>query len=76
ATLPSNSRKKAFSGKYQVDQKIAIDRFRVTKYIGRLMDEVRRQENRELRKQGMENLIGTKHDWPTNEKNMSVRQKK
>ena len=60
----------------QVDQKIAIDRFRVTKYIGRLMDEVRRQENRELRKQGMENLIRTKHDWPTNEKNMSVRQKK
>jgi len=58
------------------DEKIAFDRFHVAKYIGTAVDEVRRQENRELRKQGIEDLIGTKYDWLTNRRNMSVRQKK
>ena len=58
------------------DEKIAFDRFHVARYIGPAVDEVRRLENRELRKQGIEDLIGTKYDWLTNRKNMPVRQKK
>ena len=58
------------------DKKIAFDRFHVAKYIGAAVDEVRRQEHRELRKEGIHDLTGTKYDWLTNRKNMSARQKK
>ncbi len=56
--------------------KIAFDRFHVAKKIGGAVDKVRRQENRELRKAGIDDLTGTKYDWLTNKQNMSVRQKK
>ncbi len=56
--------------------KIAFDRFHVAKYIGEAVDAVRRQENRELRKEEIYDLTGTKYDWLSNTKNMSPRQKK
>ena len=57
-------------------QKIAFDRFHVAKYIGNGVDEVRKIENRELRKQGMDTLTGTKYVWLRNRKNMSAWHKK
>ena len=57
-------------------QKIAFDRFHVAKYIGNGVDEVRKIENRELRKQGMDTLTGTKYVWLTNRKHMSAWHKK
>ncbi len=56
-------------------EKIAFDRFHVAKYLGAAVDKVRCQENRELMKQGIEDLKGTKYDWLTNLVNMSERQK-
>jgi|GEM_PF-2086283 len=47
----------------------------VAKYLGEAVDKVRRQENRELMKQGMYDLKGTKYDWLTNPANMSEWQK-
>ncbi len=57
-------------------EKITFDRFHVVKYLGAAVDKVRRQENRELMKQGMDDLKGTKYYWLTNPVNMSERQKK
>ena len=56
-------------------EKIAFDRFHVAKYLGEAVDKVRRQEDRELMKQGMYGLKGTKYDWLTNPANMSEWQK-
>ncbi len=58
------------------EKKIAFDHFHVAKYISDAVDKVRRQENRELRKEDNYDLTGTKYDWLTNPKNMSARQKK
>ncbi len=58
------------------EKKIAFDRFHVAKYISDAVDKVRRLENRELRKEDIYDLTGTKYDWLTNTKNMSARQKK
>ncbi len=58
------------------ESKISFDRFHVMKKIVEAVDKVRRQENRELRKAGIEDLTGTKYDWLTNRENMSARQKK
>ncbi|MYE64258.1 MAG: transposase [Rhodothermaceae bacterium] len=57
-------------------KRLRLTAFIRPKYIGNAVDEVRRRQNRELRKQGIEDLIGTKYDWLTNRKNLSVRQKK
>ncbi|MCY3629212.1 MAG: ISL3 family transposase [Bacteroidetes bacterium] len=58
------------------DEKIAFDWFHVAKKIGEAVDQVRRQENRELRKNDRDDLVGTKYDWLTNKENMSLRQKR
>ncbi len=58
------------------ETKIAFDRFHVARYIGGAVDKVRKQENRELRKEGSLDLTGTKYVWLTNPQNMSVKQKK
>ena len=58
------------------EQKIAFDRFHVAKKIGGAVDQVRRQEHKELMRQGNPYLKGTKYDWLTNRENMSKHQKK
>ncbi len=58
------------------EAKIAFDRFHVAKKVGEAVDQVRRQENRELKKEDRDDLVGTKYDWLTNAENMSAQQKK
>lgn len=58
------------------EEKIAFDRFHVAKKVGEAVDQVRRQENRELKKEDRADLVGTKYDWLTNTENMSAQQKK
>ncbi len=44
-------------------EKICFDRFHVAKYLGDGVDKVRRQEHKELRKNGNEMWTGSKHMW-------------
>ncbi len=46
--------------------KIAFDHFHISKYVGTGVDEVRREENRELKKLEILDLVGTKYDWLKN----------
>ena len=43
--------------------KIAFDKFHVAMHLGDAVDRVRREENRALRAEGDETLVGTKHLW-------------
>nr|VFJ47363.1 MAG: transposase [Candidatus Kentron sp. FW] len=52
-------------------EKIAFDKFHVTKYLGEAVDKVRRQEHRVLMTEGHEDLKGSKHDWLYNQANMT-----
>ncbi len=45
---------------------IAFDHFHISKYVGTGVDEVRREENRALKKLGILDLVGTKYDWLKN----------
>jgi transposase len=45
------------------DSKIVFDKFHIAKHLGEAVDQVRRQENRQLRSQGDDRLVGTKYDW-------------
>lgn len=45
------------------DNKIVLDRFHVEKYLNEAVDTVRKQEHRELLKQGRTELKGTKYSW-------------
>lgn len=58
------------------ESKIAFDKFHVAKYLGDAIDKVRRQENRELRKQEDYSLTGTKYGWLRNPENETHLQKK
>lgn len=51
-------------------EKIVFDRFHVTKVVNNAVDNVRKQENSELIKVGIETLKGTKHLWLYNEENI------
>ena len=58
------------------DQKIAFDRFHVAQYMGKGVDQVRRDEHRQLMKAGDQQLKGTKHQWLRNRGNMSWHQQR
>jgi len=47
------------------------DRFHISKHLNEAVDKVRRQENKDLVKEGDERLKGTKHSWLFNPENMS-----
>jgi len=47
-------------------KKIVFDKFHVAQHLGQAVDEVRRKENKALRAQGDERLVGTRYDWLTN----------
>ena len=44
------------------NQKVAFDRFHVTKCLGAVMDKARRQEHKALLKDGRDDLQGTRYD--------------
>lgn len=43
--------------------KIVFDRFHIVKLLNESVDKVRRQENKSLRQEGDDTLVGTKHLW-------------
>ena len=58
------------------DSKIAFDRFHVAQYMGKAVDQVRRQEHRQLIRQGDERMKGSKYQWLRNRSNMSWHQQR
>jgi len=57
------------------ESKIAFDKFHVGGYLGKAVDQVRRQENKALLAEGRPDLKGTRYDWLTNPANMTRDQK-
>ncbi len=51
-------------------KKIAFDKFHIAKHLGDAVDKVRRQENKELLKEGDERLKGSKYVWLRNPDSM------
>ncbi|MGH7927052.1 MAG: ISL3 family transposase [Candidatus Binatia bacterium] len=58
----------------QADEKIVYDKFHVAKHLGDAVDRVRRAENKQLRAQGDQRLVGTKHTWLRNPLNFGDEQ--
>ncbi|MBI1285627.1 MAG: ISL3 family transposase [Thiobacillus sp.] len=56
------------------DSRIAFDRFHVAQYLGKAVDQVRKQEHRQLLGQGDDRMKGSKYQWLRNRRNMSRRQ--
>jgi transposase len=52
------------------EKKIVFDRFYVMKYVVDAVDKVRKQENEQLRKDGLETLKGTKYLFLWNKENI------
>ena len=55
----------------KAEEKIVYDKFHVAKHLGEAVDRVRRQENKQLRSDGDERLVGTKYQWLRNPDNMT-----
>lgn len=53
---------------------IVHDKFHIAGYLSKAVDTVRKQENKALRKEGYEYLVGTKYLWLTNTNNWSEEQ--
>lgn len=45
------------------DDKIVFDRFHIIKHMNEALDQVRRRENKQLRADGDDRLVGSKHLW-------------
>jgi len=54
--------------------KIVFDKFHIAKHLGDAVDQVRRQENRELRRSGDDRLVGSKYAWLKNPHGMNRQQ--
>ena len=50
----------------EADSKIVFDKFHVAQHLSQAVDEVRRKENKTLKAQGDERLVGTRYDWLRN----------
>ena len=50
----------------QAEEKIVYDKFHVAKNLGEAVDQVRRAENKVLRRAGDERLVGSKYRWLRN----------
>jgi transposase len=50
---------------------IVHDRFHISQHLNEAVDKVRRQENKQLIKQGDKRLVGTKFSWLVNEERIS-----
>jgi transposase len=56
------------------DEKIVYDKFHVAKNLGEAVDQVRRAENKQLRANGDQRLVGTRYDWLRNPDGMDDQQ--
>lgn len=54
------------------EEKIAFDKFQITKYLGEAVDKVRKAEHNALKDQGRDDLTGSKYKWLRNPQNMSA----
>jgi transposase len=54
-------------------EKIVFDRFHIAQHMGTAVDTVRKQENRELRAEGDDILVGTKYLWLWRQENLPER---
>lgn len=54
--------------------KIVYDKFHIASHLGEAVDQVRRRENRELRAEGDERLVGTRYQWLRHPDNMDLAQ--
>lgn len=52
------------------ENKICFDKFHCAQYLGNAVDKVRREENKELTKNGNDILIGSRYLWLRNPENM------
>jgi len=52
-------------------EKIVYDKYHVAKHLGEAVDQVRRKENKALRSQGDERLVGSKYQWLKNPDNFT-----
>jgi len=55
--------------------KVVFDRFHIMKHMGEAVDTVRKRENRELRAEGIDALVGTKYWWLYAERNLPATHK-
>lgn len=53
------------------EKKIVFDKFHVAKHLGEAVDKVRRAENKVLRAEDDDRLVGTKYDWLRNPANFA-----
>lgn len=53
-------------------EKIVYDKYHVAKHLGEAVDQVRRKENKALRSQGDERLVGSKYQWLKNPDNFTT----
>ena len=56
----------------QASEKMVFDRFHIMQHIGRGVDRVRKQEHKELIREGNSTLTGSKYLWLYNEENIPV----
>jgi transposase len=54
----------------EAGSKIVFDKFHVAQHLGQAVDQVRRKENKALRAQGDQRLVGTRYQWLTNPANL------
>lgn len=55
------------------DEKIGFDRFHVASHLGDAVDRVRRAENKALRQEGDDTLVGSRYLWLRSPQNMATR---
>lgn len=55
---------------------VVHDKFHIVKHLNEAVDKIRRQENRELQKEGNPELKGTRWLWLTDPRNMSLEQER
>jgi len=60
----------------KADEKIVFDKFHVAQHLGQAVDTVRRQENKVLRAQGDDRLVGTRYDWLRNPVTMELKDRR
>ena len=57
----------------EAGKKIAFDKFHIAKHLGDAVDQVRRSENKKLRRDDNDILVGTRYLWLTNPDHLSER---
>lgn len=58
----------------RAEEKIVYDKFHIVQHLGDAVDQVRRAENKTLRAQGDERLVGSKYRWLRNPDNFTQEQ--